>query len=249
MLLAIFSIAVPAYAIDFSHLNLSGLEIKGNQNASVTIVEFSDYSCPFTAKVQPTIKQLMVRYNNRVNMVHMTFFIRPDARAAHAATLCAGEQGRYWDMHDLILKSGNFSESYARSLAANLTLDMDKFNACMAAGKDDILAAQQTMAASLNIRATPTFVIGIRDGDSINGTVIVGLHEFDVFSSAVDEQLAKPATKRAPPTLPVISPASPAISPASSASSSSSAQAQSSLALLKNKLVADFLRMTLIGRQ
>ncbi len=176
-------------ATNFSSLNLSGLEIKGNPNASVTIVEFSDYSCPFSAKVQPTMKQLMARYNNRVNFVHLTFFIRTDARAAHIATLCAGEQGRYWDLHGLILKSGNFSDAYARSLANKIGLDTGKFNTCMAVGKDKVLAAQQAMAASLGIRATPTFIIGIRSGDSINGTTIVGLHDFETFSSAVDNQL------------------------------------------------------------
>ena len=239
MLLALL---VPSIsATNFSSLNLSGLEVKGNPAAPVTIVEFSDFSCPFTAKVQQTMKQVMARYNGRVNFVHLTFFIRPDARAAHTATLCAGEQGHYWDLHDLILSSGNFSESYARSLANRIGLDMDKFNACMAAGKDDVLAAQQAMGSSLGIRATPTFIIGIRDGDSLNGTTIVGLHDLDTFSSAVDNQLNLSknvkSTRSAQPN---------AAKPAPSAAR---VQAPPKPTQINNLAMADLMRMMRLGRQ
>ena len=115
--------------------------IRGNANAKITLVEYSDFECPFCASFHPTVKQLLADYPNDIRLVYRHFPLRqlhPNAQKAAEASECAAEQGKFWEMHDKL-----FELNTARSLtldamktaAKDMGLDTTKFNSCVDSGK------------------------------------------------------------------------------------------------------------------
>ena len=110
----------------------------GPREAPVTIVEFSDFQCPFCRGVVPTLKQLAARYPDRVRLVFRDFPIpslHPDAPLAHEAARCAGEQGQFWPYHDLLFERTNLNAAALKQYAADLKLDDKKFAECLDSGR------------------------------------------------------------------------------------------------------------------
>jgi protein-disulfide isomerase len=162
----------------------------GSRDAKVIIVEFSDFQCPFCAQSLPTVTQIKETYGDRVLFVYRDFplsSIHPEAQKAGEAAQCAFEQDAFWPYHDLIFEKqsdwGGVGTPKFKEYSSELGLDTEKFNDCLDSGKyadevaDDLRAGQE-----LGVTGTPTFFI--------NGKKIVGAQPFQVFQTAIEDELA-----------------------------------------------------------
>lgn len=175
----------------------------GRADAPVTIVEYSDYECPFCDRFRtgtfPDIKKNFID-TGKVRFVKrdLPLSAHPNALKAAQAGRCAGDQGKVWEMHDLL--SANSSvlgpDVYAR-FARELSLDAQAFQACIGSDRHlaDIRASAQG-AAAIGIASTPSFIIGTVKGDTLEGVEITGAQPYAVFERAITDFLAaKPAGK------------------------------------------------------
>lgn len=159
----------------------------GAQDAKVTIVEFSDFQCPFCNRVNPTMNQIREEYGDdvRIAFKHMPLSIHAQAPAAHAASEAAHRQGKFWEMHDLIfanqrdLSAATF-EKYARQLGLNIAQFKADSNS---AGVKKRVADDLREASKLGITGTPSFFI--------NGRYLSGAQPFPNFKRLIDEALEK----------------------------------------------------------
>ncbi len=163
-------------------VNVSGRAILGNASAKLTIVEFSDFQCPFCVRVQPTMHQVMNASGGQIDMIHINYIVHPTAKPAHVAVECAGDQNKYWAMHDLIFNTSTTDDTGLKTLAQSLGLDMAKFNNCTATGKDATLAAQQAAGSAAGVGGTPSFIIGVRKGDIVTGRLVVGALPYENYT-------------------------------------------------------------------
>ncbi|NBC46081.1 DsbA family protein [Corallococcus exiguus] len=166
---------------------VEGAPTKGSVNALVTIVEFSDYECPFCSRAHNTVEQLLKDYGNKLRVVmrQNPLSFHPHAKPAALAALAAGEQGKYWDMHNLLFANnkkldGESLEGYAKQIG----LDVAKWKVDMA---DERLGAtidkDQALAQQMGASGTPAFFI--------NGRFLSGAQPIDNFKALIDEELAK----------------------------------------------------------
>ena len=161
---------------------------EGKADAPVTVVEFSDFQCPFCQRVWPTLKQLRMKYGDRMRLVWKDFpltQIHPQAFVAAQAGNCAREQGKFWEYHDKMF--GNQSALQPANLkqyAADVGLDTAKFNQCLDSSKYEArVQAALGVGGQLGITSTPTVFV--------NGRMINGAQPIEVFQSVIDEELAR----------------------------------------------------------
>ncbi len=153
-------------AIDFNKiykLPVANSPIKGSEKAPVTIVEFSDFQCPYCANLQPTLRDVLNAYPKEVRLVfkHYPLPFHPQAMNAVKAAEAAREQGKFWEMHDLIFNNFNkLTEQSFGDFAQQLGLNMEKFSADFTSGKYDQQIQQDMMLArSSDVNGTPTLFI------------------------------------------------------------------------------------------
>jgi len=166
---------------------LDASPVHGNNGALVTIVEFSDYQCPFCSRANTTIKQVEQDYGDKVRVVMRQFPLsfHQNAKNAALAALAAGEQGKYWEMHEKLF--GNQQALDAASLekyASELGLNLEKFKADMQSPKlADIIGKDQAAGSQVGVTGTPAFFI--------NGRKISGAQPIQNFKTVIDQELAK----------------------------------------------------------
>lgn len=161
--------------------------IRGNHNAPIVIVEFSDFQCPYCRAVQPALNQLLTEYPDDVKLIYRHFPLPSHQYAMKAAEAseCAANQGKFWEYHDMLFQNQerldvNSLKSYAKQLGLNTT----SFNACLDSG-----AMQQRIeiivknGAEKGVTGTPTFLI--------NDKMLSGNQPYSVFKTSVDEELKK----------------------------------------------------------
>jgi len=161
----------------------------GPEDAPVTIIEFSDFQCPYCKRWYDTVyAQLLTEYSGKIRFVYRDIpltTIHPEAQAAAEAAECADEQGQYWSYHDALF-SGQYdlgAQAYMQ-YAADLGMDTTAFNTCVAERRYKAeVDADAEFAASLNVRSTPTFFI--------NGLAVIGAQEYEVFKQIIDKELAE----------------------------------------------------------
>ncbi len=191
----------PVEAINVS-LSIAGSPLKGDKNAKLTLIEFSDYQCPYCKRhEQATMPQLEKDYieSGKLRYVFRDFpleALHPDAFKAHEAAHCAGDQGKYWEMHNQL-----FNGSPALQLdklpgyAAQLGLQADPFRQCLESGKyAEQVRKDLDEGQKLGVRGTPTFFLGVTEGDEVKQVkAIRGAHPFTVFKQEIDAlSAAKP---------------------------------------------------------
>jgi protein-disulfide isomerase len=156
----------------------------GPEDAKVTIVEFSDYACPFCARAESTIKQILKNYP-QVRWVYRDFPVHSVGWKAAEAANCAGDQGKYWEYHDILFENQAFlTVKDLKQYAVNLGLDPIKFDSCLDSGKyASEVQKDFNDGRALGVHATPTFFV--------NGQVIVGAQPYYVFQSAIEKALSK----------------------------------------------------------
>jgi protein-disulfide isomerase len=163
-----------------------GRAYRGAANPSVTIVEYSDFECPYCGKAQPTLEQLMGDYQNaRLVFRHFPLPTHPRAYASAIASACAEKEGKFWQMHDLLYANQKaLEEADLEKYAQQIGLDMDAYRSCVKSGEADAVV-RQDMAAGIaaGVEATPTFVIG---GGRVNGALPYGS-----FKQVIDAELAR----------------------------------------------------------
>lgn len=170
------------------NINLNGKIARGDPNAKVIIVEFSDFQCPFCLRVQPTIEQILKDYNGSVKLYYKHFplsQIHPYAQKAAEASELAADQGKFWEYHDKLFQNqDNLDLESLKKYAAELGLDMERFNRGLENNeKAAIVENDLQEGINLGVRGTPTFFI--------NGRVLVGAQPYSAFKQIIDEELKK----------------------------------------------------------
>ena len=166
---------------------IEGYPSLGPDNAPITIVEFSDFQCPFCRRFHDeTYQALLDAYPEQIRFVYRNLpltSIHPEAMPAAVASLCANDQNAYWDYHDRLFSSETLGEETYIQYAADLGLDIEAFTACLSSGKhDDFIQADMDFALNLGVQSTPTFFV--------NGLAIVGAQPLSSFQQIIDKELA-----------------------------------------------------------
>jgi protein-disulfide isomerase len=158
---------------------------RGDDNAPVTIVEYSDFQCPYCRQVEAALREVLTKYNGQVRLVYMDFPLpfHKHAMDAAMAARCADEQGQFWAYHDELIKDpSNLSTPALETTARNLGLDLPTFDACLEERKyERAVLADEKHGKRIGANGTPYLVIGSR---SMSGSQPVS-----VLESAIDEQL------------------------------------------------------------
>ena len=168
-------------------INTEGSPARGPESARVSIIEFSDFQCPFCRRVTPTMDKLTTEYGDQVRIVfkNLPLSIHSNAPAAHAAAEAAHRQGKFWEMHDRIFADQrNLAPEVFEGYAEDMGLDMDRYRADVASS--DVkkrIGADMEEAQKLGVTGTPGFFV--------NGRFVSGAQPFETFKRMVDEELDK----------------------------------------------------------
>jgi protein-disulfide isomerase len=166
----------------------NGFPARGPAGAPVTIVEFSDFQCPFCSRITPTLEQVVSKYGSKVRLVFRQFPLpmHPNAAKAAEASLCANEQGKFWEMHDAMFKDqGGLAVDGLKTKAAGIAgINAASFNSCLDSGKETP-AVQSDMKAGTKagVNGTPAMFV--------NGRFISGVVSADDLSKVIDEELKR----------------------------------------------------------
>jgi protein-disulfide isomerase len=165
---------------------------RGPRDAPVTIVEFSDYQCPYCQRQEEALKQIVARYPAQVRLVVMDFPLdmHADARRSAKAAACADQQGRFWEMHDrLFANQGALDEDELKTDASQLGLDGPRFAACLHSPEAEQRVAQsQREGEEAGVDGTPALFLNGRPFSS-------GAVSFGELQATVEEEL-KAVAKR-----------------------------------------------------
>ncbi len=166
-------------------VSIDPARLRGPANAPITIVEFSDFECPYCGGVEDTLRQLESRYPTQIRLAYRDFPFHPRAEPAAEASRCALAQGKYWPYHDLLFDNQQHLESGDLSkYAARLKMDAKKFDECIAR---KIYAADirhdLDEGNKLGITGPPTFFI--------NGTILIGATPMEDFARLIDRELER----------------------------------------------------------
>ncbi len=165
----------------------AGHPSKGPSSAPVTIVEFSDFQCPFCRAAEPSLKEVRRKYGDQVRLVYMDYPLSFHAHAMDAARAarCAAEQNKFWQFHDaLFADQKKLDVDSLKQTAARLGLDTHQFNVCLASDKHTG-GIQRDVAEgnALGVTGTPTFFV--------NGRELAGVQPLPKFNEVIDEELAR----------------------------------------------------------
>ena len=169
-------------------VSAEGAPFKGPQTAPITIVEFSDFQCAYCKRVLPVLREVLERYPDKVKLAFRDFpihSIHPHAQKASEAAHCAGEQGKFWEYHDLLFEKqeaipkANFTD-YAQALG----LDTAAFQSCLETRKHkDTVERNYADGVKAGVSGTPAFFI--------NGRILSGAQPLEAFKTIIDEELAR----------------------------------------------------------
>lgn len=172
-----------------TQLTQSG-QVLGEATAKVTMIEFADFQCPYCAwYAQETFPQINKEYikTGKIRYVfyHFPLFGHQYAQKAAEAAECAGDQGKFWEMHDKMFASQNkISLTDLKQYASDLSLKTTEFNACLDESKfKDKVESDLKLGESLGVSSTPAFFI--------NGRLISGAYPFANFKQVIEEELGK----------------------------------------------------------
>jgi len=184
-----------------ARVSTKGKQSMGSKDAPVTIVEFTDYQCPFclrfTKNTFPTLKTKYID-TGKVRWVGLNLPLpfHKDATKAAQAAHCAGEQGKFWEMREVLFQNPQkLNVTFLPAHAATLNLDIEAFNACLQSTRHlDVIAKEAKDANAVRLTGTPSFIIGKTTSDVISGPVVIGAQQMNVFDAAINKALAQKAT-------------------------------------------------------
>ena len=182
--------APPAFSFELD----DGLSpAKGSSKPAVTIVEFSDFECPFCSVVQGTLKQVLENYGRDVRLIfkHLPLEGHRNSLPAARAAYCAGEQDRFWPFHDALFASKDLTPATLTRIAGDLGLGLPKFQACLNSEQSRAAIVKDLETARLfRIESTPSFII--------NGKLIQGALGFSDFQKIIEQELSQRASQKQP---------------------------------------------------
>jgi protein-disulfide isomerase len=164
-----------------------GAPSMGPDDAPVTIVEFSDFECPYCARVVPTLERVREEYGDNVRIVFMQYPLpnHSKARKAAEAGLCAGDQGKFWEMHDSMFATQRaLGVDQLKAKAESLELDLEAFNECLDSGRHAARVDADLVAGrKAGVSSTPSLFI--------NGRAVIGAQPFEAMAEVIDDELRR----------------------------------------------------------
>ena len=170
---------------------IDGAPIRGNPNATVTIVEFADFQCPFCAAIKPLLEQTLEKYGENVRIVykHFPLSFHPAARPAAIASMAAQEQGRFWELHDVMLDYyRTLSSEHFEEYATKAGLDLERFVQDVEKRGDEYerrVALDHQHGLRADVRGTPTIYV---NGRKLPERSLEGI------SALIDKELGEPSS-------------------------------------------------------
>jgi len=170
-------------------LNNDGAPAKGPESAPVTFVEFSDFQCPFCGQFHPTLAQVAQKYGSKVRIVYRQYPIpslHANAFKAAEASLCANDQGKFWEMHDMMFQEqSQLTVKDLKVKASRLSLDQKKFDSCLDSGRyTERVQEDIKEGGRVGVTGTPALFV--------NGVEIAGgAVGFEVVTKAIDKELER----------------------------------------------------------
>jgi protein-disulfide isomerase len=180
--------------------------ILGATDAPVTVVEFTDYQCPFCKRFILSTFPLLKR--DFIDTGKVRWIVRdlplgfhPNAYKAAQAAHCAGDQGKFWEMRDTLFRNNaNLGIEQLPGYARDIGLDGDAFDACLSSDRHQAQIEQDSQDADrIRITGTPSFVIGKTAGDSVSGRLVIGAQATAVFTAEIKRVLDQTAADKIPP--------------------------------------------------
>jgi protein-disulfide isomerase len=163
----------------------------GDKKAPVVLVEFADYQCPYCQKVNSQIQQLKKEYGELLTVIYKDFPLpmHHGAQKAAEAARCAGEQGKFWEYHDVLFYSKLIEPDELKEHARTLKLDTDRFDSCLDNGTEaDAVKDDLQEAKSLGLTGTPSFFV--------NGHFFSGVVDYAALKDIINQQLNAVSTKQ-----------------------------------------------------
>ena len=192
--------ATPPLQPQIIHVSIGDDPVKGDFNAPITVVEFSDFQCPFCARFhEQTLPQLQKEYidTGKIKLVFrdMPLSFHANAMSAAVASECANEQGKFWQYHDVLftnqaqwqsIESGEITKTFSQ-YATDLGIETASFEACLGSqGIADEINKDMRDAAQYGVSGTPTFFIGTEKDGFVK---LVGAQPFEAFKNTIEKQL------------------------------------------------------------
>jgi protein-disulfide isomerase len=181
-------------------VSVAGLPFLGKADAPLTLVMFTDYQCPFCSRFESqTLPEIKKQY---IDTGKLRFVVRDlplpfhaNAPKAAEAVYCAEEQGRYWELREKLVANGDkLDAKLLPDYAKQVGIDVAKFSACLESGRhSEKIKASATIAASIGISGTPSFIVGSSRGDMADGVKMVGAQPFIAFDQKLKELGKTPA--------------------------------------------------------
>jgi len=166
-------------------VSLANSYVRGRRDAEIVLIEFADFECPYCEKVTPALQQLRKEYGDKVAIGFKNFPLpmHHKAQKAAEAALCAGEQGKFWEYHDVLFYSQQFSVAELKQHARVLKLNGERFDECLDSGSmADRVKKDAEEGKSLGLTGTPSFFV--------NGHFFSGAVDYDTLKQMIEQQLA-----------------------------------------------------------
>jgi len=167
-----------------AHVDVSKAYARGSESAPVVLVEFADYQCPYCQKVTPQIQQLKKEFGDNLTVIFKDFPLpmHHGSEKAAEASRCAGEQGKFWEYHDVLFYSRQVEVDALKEHARVLKLDGDRFDACLDSGAEaGAVKKDLEEAKSLGLTGTPSFFV--------NGHFFSGVVDYAALKDMINQQL------------------------------------------------------------
>ena len=173
----------------------------GSSDAPITLTEYSDFQCPYCKRFSTeTEKQLIDTYvaSGKVRFVYRSFglFVGPESQAAAEAAYCAGDQGKFWEYHDILFANqtaenvGDFNAKRLSAFANALGLNMSDFSSCVGNNKyKDRVTKDGIDGTAAGVQATPSFILTYTLNGQVQSSVIQGAQPFSAFQTAIEAAL------------------------------------------------------------
>jgi protein-disulfide isomerase len=181
-------------APDGAWIDIAGMPVEGSTDAELVLIEFSDYECPFCQRHAAGVRRELLAKYVETGQIRYVFAnnplpIHPNARFMAATAICAGEQGRYWEMHDAVFDAQPTSRDLAITLAANLGIEEEVFRQCLDESPEPAARIQADVekAQEFGLTGTPGFALGAMDqeGRVRVRRLIHGAQSFSVFDKTI----------------------------------------------------------------
>lgn len=161
--------------------------IRGNKNAKVTLIEYSDFQCPYCLRHEDSLNQALKEFPNDVRLIyrHFPLSFHPEAQKAAEASECAGQQGKFWEMHDEIFKANGLNKMSVttwKEAAKALKLDSAKFDKCLDSSATAAAIAQSEQeGGAAGVGGTP--------GTFVNGQLVEGAVPYASLKQIIEQQI------------------------------------------------------------